>query len=567
MNGAEYIVKFLEQKGVDLVFGYPGGVVLFLYDVLDRSTKIKHILTRHEQGAIHAADGYARATGKTGVCFATSGPGATNLVTGLANAYLDSVPIVAITGQVQVDSIGRDSFQEADIVGITMPIVKHNYLVKELANLPEVLEEAWQVAREGRPGPVLIDIPKNLFSDVLDFPQVTVSTRKQKVPLKNGLAKQLGRITETLKKAQKPLVFAGGGVVSSGAWEELEKFTIITGIPVVTSLMGKGAVPEKDGSSLGMIGMHGKPVANLALSNCDVLVAIGTRFSDRVTGNPQHFLTDTCIIHVDIDPAELYKNVRVDIPVVSDAKNFLQMLLQTLHEEKISLSFTSWRQQINSWFEKYPLNFIQGDLVKPQEVIMEVAEQAQQPIVVTDVGQHQMFVAQYYPILGRRNFITSGGLGTMGFGLPAAIGAAFSRPGEMVVLFVGDGGFQMTVQELAVMAQYQLPVKVFLMNNSCLGMVRQWQELFYKGHYAQSVFTEGPDFVKLVEAYGIKAWQIRKPEETKTMVSEALQHPGPVVVECLLDPQENVLPIIPPGGKPSEMLGRWHGEAHISRIG
>jgi len=423
------------------------------------------------------------------------------------------------------------------------------------------------VAREGRPGPVLIDIPKNLFSDVIDFPKVTASTRNYKVPFKNGLAKQMGRITETLKKAQRPLVFAGGGLVSSEAGGELEEFTKLTGIPVVTSLMGKGVISEKEGGSLGMIGMHGKPVANLALSNCDVLVAIGTRFSDRVTGNPQHFLTDTCIIHVDIDPAELYKNVRVDIPVVSDAKKFLLMLLQTLHKEKISLSFASWWQQINSWFKEYPLDFIRGDLVKPQEVIREVAEQAEeQLIVVTDVGQHQMFAAQYYPILGRRSFITSGGLGTMGFGLPAAIGAAFGRPGETVVLFVGDGGFQMTVQELAVMAQYQLPVKAFMMNNSCLGMVRQWQELFYQRHYAQSVFTSGPNFVKLVEAYGVKALQIKSPKETKTIVREALQYPGPVVVECLVDPEENVLPIIPPGGKPNEMLGRWHGEAHISSI-
>ena len=568
MNGAEYIVKFLENKGVDLVFGYPGGAVLFLYDVLDRSTKIKHILTRHEQGAIHAADGYARVTGKTGVCFATSGPGATNLVTGLANAYLDSVPIVAITGQVGVDSIGRDSFQEADIVGITMPIIKHNYLVKELIHLPEVLEEAWQVAKEGRPGPVLIDIPKNLFSDVIDSPEITVSTRNYKVPCKNGVAKQMERITETLKKAQRPLVFAGGGVVTAEAWEELEEFTQFTGIPVVTSLMGKGVITEKEGGSLGMIGMHGKPVANLALSKCDVLVAIGTRFSDRVTGNPQHFLQDTCIIHVDIDPAELYKNVRIDLPVVSDAKKFLRMLLQNLHEKKINLSFASWWQQINSWHQEYPLDFFSSDLVKPQEVIREVAEQAEkQPIVVTDVGQHQMFVAQYYPIQGRRSFLTSGGLGTMGFGLPAAVGAAFGRPGETVVLFVGDGGFQMTVQELAVLAQYQLPVKVFMINNSCLGMVRQWQELFYKGHYAQSVFSSGPNYVKLVEAYGVKALQIKSPAETKSIVQEALQYKGPVVVECLVDPDEIVLPIIPPGGKPNEMLGRWHGEAHISRIG
>ncbi|MDD2211480.1 MAG: biosynthetic-type acetolactate synthase large subunit [Clostridia bacterium] len=566
MNGAEYIVRFLEKKGVDLVFGYPGGAVLFLYDVLGRSS-IQHILTRHEQGAIHAADGYARATGKTGVCLATSGPGATNLVTGIANANLDSVPILAITGQVGVESIGRDSFQEADIVGITMPITKHNYLVKELDNLPEALEEAWQVAREGRPGPVLMDIPKNVFTGTADFSEVVLSTRKHKIPFKNGLARQLGRITEVLKKAQKPLLFAGGGVVSAGAWEELEDFTKYTGIPVVTSLMGKGVIPEEEGGSLGMIGMHGKPAANLALSQCDVLLALGTRFSDRVTGNPQHFLADTCIIHVDIDPAELFKNVRVEFPVVSDAKKFLQMLLQVLREEKVSFALEPWLDQIKAWAKEYPLTFSQNSLLKPQAVMREVARQAvNQPIVVTDVGQHQMFVAQHYPVQGRRNFITSGGLGTMGFGLPAAMGAALGRPGETVILFTGDGGFQMTVQELAVMAEYQLPVKIFLINNSCLGMVRQWQELFFNGHYAHSLFTGGPDFIKLAEAYGVKAWQIRKPEETKEIVSKALQHTGPVVVECLVDAGENVLPMVPPGGKPSEMLGRWHGEAHISRL-
>ena len=567
MNGAEYIVKFLEKKGVDLVFGYPGGAVLFLYDVLGRSS-IQHILTRHEQGAIHAADGYARVTGKTGVCLATSGPGATNLVTGIANAYLDSVPILAFTGQVGLESIGRDSFQEADIVGITMPITKHNYLVKEIDALPEVLEEAWKVAREGRPGPVLIDLPKNVFTGTVNFPEVVSSTRKQKIPFENGLNKQLGRIVEVLKKAQRPLLFAGGGVVSAGAEEELAELVKHIGIPVVTSLMGKGVIPEKEGGSLGMIGMHGQPVANLALSACDVLIALGTRFSDRVTGNPQHFLTDTCIIHVDIDPAELFKNVHIDLPVVSDAKKFLQMLLLALREAKVSFTLNSWWEQIKAWAQEYPLAFTSGSLLKPQEVIREVARQAEdEPIVVTDVGQHQMFVAQHYPVQGKRSFVTSGGLGTMGFGLPAAMGAAFGRPGETVILFTGDGGLQMTAQELAVIAQYQLPVKVFMLNNSCLGMVRQWQELFFNGHYAQSVFTSGPDYLKLAEAYGVKAWQISKPEEAKALVSKALQHPGPVVVECIVDPEENVLPMVPPGGKPNEMLGRWHGETHISRLG
>lgn len=567
MNGAEYIVNFLGKKGVDLVFGYPGGAVLFLYDVLGRSS-IKHILTRHEQGAIHAADGYARVTGKTGVCFATSGPGATNLVTGIANAYLDSVPILAITGQVGVDSIGRDSFQEADIVGITMPVTKHSYLVKKLESLPAILEEAWNVANHDRPGPVLIDIPKNLFMGTADFSEATINVSNRKVPLKNGLTRQLERIIEVLKTAQRPLLFVGGGTVSAGACEELQEFVRYSGIPVVTSLMGKGALPEERGGSLGMVGMHGRPAANLALSQCDVLLALGVRFSDRVTGNPQNFLPDTCIIHVDIDPAELGKNVRTDLPVVSDVQKFLKMILQSLREEQIKINLQPWREQINRWEEEYPLTYLKSSLLKPQEVIEEVARQmgSESSAIVTDVGQHQMFVAQYYPVKGKRNFVTSGGLGTMGFGLPAAIGAALGRPGEKVIVFLGDGGFQMTVQELAVMAQYQLPVKVFIINNSCLGMVRQWQEVFFKGHYAQSLFTGGPDFTKLVEAYGITALQLTKPEDTSAIVNEALTCPGPVVVNCVVDQGENVLPMIPPGGRPHEMLGRWRGETHISRF-
>lgn len=566
MNGAEYIIQFLEKKGVDLVFGYPGGAVLALYDALGRSS-IKHILTRHEQGAIHGADGYARVTGKTGVCFATSGPGATNLITGIANAYLDSAPILVITGQVGVDSIGRDSFQEADIVGITMPIVKHNYLVKSLYDLPAVLEEAWNVAQRGRPGPVLIDVPKNVFAGVADFPEAVFTPPNRKIPLKNSLEKQIERAVAALREAQKPLILAGGGVVASGAEDLLAEFRKHTKIPVVNTLMGKGAVPEELGGSLGMVGMHGKPAANLALSGCDVLLALGVRFSDRVTGNPQNFLPATCIIHVDIDPAELSKNVHTEIPVVSDVQKFLTLLLSRLKEEGFKPRCGPWLAQVDAWVKQYPLHFETGDLLKPQQIINEVAKQVTgAPVVVTDVGQHQMFVAQFFPVQGKRNFITSGGLGTMGFGLPAAMGAAFGRPGEQVVLFTGDGGFQMTVQELAVMAQYQLPVKAFIINNSCLGMVRQWQELFFKEHYAHSLFSCGPDFVKLAEAYGVKGLRLAQPAELAGTIREALQHSGPVVVDCLVDQGENVLPIIPPGGQPNEMLGRWRGEAHVSRI-
>ncbi|MCR4441539.1 MAG: biosynthetic-type acetolactate synthase large subunit [Peptococcaceae bacterium] len=567
MNGAEYLVKFFENKNVDIIFGYPGGKVIFLYDVLARSS-IKHILTRHEQGAVHAADGYARVTGRPGVCFATSGPGATNLVTGIANAYLDSVPLIAVTGQVGLSDIGRDSFQEADIIGITMPITKHSYMVKELEKLPAVMEEAWNVATTGRPGPVLVDIPSDIFSGSVDFSTVQKKIATRKVPLKNGLDEQLQKVVDALKNSKRPLLLAGGGIIASQAWDQLKDLKDYLQIPVVTTLMGKGAIPEKEEGVLGMVGMHGKPFANLALSSCDLLLGIGARFSDRITGKPEKFLPDTVIVHVDIDPAELCKNVRTEIPVVCDAGKFLTELLGRLKKEKVRLRLNEWHRQIAEWRQKYPLTYEKNGSLKPQSIIEEVARiVGDRAIVVTDVGQHQMFVAQYYPIGGIRNFVSSGGLGTMGFGLPAAIGAAFGRPGEIVLLFSGDGSIQMNIQELATLAQHQLPVKIFIMNNSCLGMVRQWQELFFGKRYAHTIFTSNPDFVGLAGAYGIKALRISRPEEIKGAVIQAVRTPGPVLVECAVDQEENVFPIIPPGGSPHEMLGRWQGETHVSRIG
>lgn len=567
MNGAEYIVKFLENKGVDLVFGYPGGQVIFLYDVLGRSA-IKHVLSRHEQGSIHAADGYARVTGRPGVCIATSGPGATNLVTGLANANMDAVPILAITGQVGLSSIGRDSFQEADITGITMPITKHSYLVRDINDLPAMLDEAWNVMLSGKPGPVLIDVPRDIFMGTVDFSTVHRSMLTRKQPQKNGLDEQLQKVIDQLKDSERPLLFVGGGIRCAKAWDELAKFVKITGFPVITSLMGKGALPDDNGTVLGMVGMHGKPAANLALTDCDLLIGLGVRFSDRVTGNPAKFLPNTKIIHVDIEPAEISKNVRAHLPVVCDAKKFLTEITKKLKADKISFSIKPWLAEIKAWQKKYPLTYEKGPTLKPQHVIEEVARQAgSQVVVATDVGQHQMFAAQIYPVGGKSNFITSGGLGTMGFGLPASIGASFGLPGTMVVLFTGDGSIQMNIQELATLGEHQLPVKIFILDNSCLGMVRQWQELFYNKHYAHSILTFNPDFLKLAQAYGIKALKITEPGQVSSVVADALQTPGPVLVACQIDREENVYPMIPPGGQPNEMIGRWNGETNIGRIG
>lgn len=567
MNGAQYIVEFLEKKGVDVVFGYPGGSVVFFYDVLGKSS-LKHVLVRHEQGAVHAADGYARVTGRPGVCIATSGPGATNLVTGIANAYLDSIPLLAITGQVFIDDIGRDSFQEADIMGITMPITKHSYLIKKLSELPYILEEAWHLTTAGRPGPVLIDVPKDIFTGEWDFQAENsdISTTRKR-PQKNGLDEQINKVVKAVKEAKRPLLFAGGGVISAGAAESLHELVEHTRIPLVTTLMGKGAIPESHPLALGMVGMHGKPAANLALSSCDLLIGIGVRFSDRVTGKPHNFLPQTKIIHVDIDPAELCKNIEAEIPVVCDAAKFLGELNKKLLKKRFNSQNADWHKDIEQWKEEYPLSYEKGEYVKPQQIIEEVSRQAgNKALVVTDVGQHQMFTAQYFPIGGARNFVTSGGLGTMGFGLPAAMGASIGRPDENVYLFAGDGGFQMCIQELATISQFKLPVKMFVLDNCCLGMVRQWQELFFKEHYAHTLFGMNPDFMKLAEAYGITAIKIERPEEVSEAIARVINTPGPVLVYCLIDPKENVLPIIPPGGKPNEMLGRWRGETHISRI-
>jgi acetolactate synthase-1/2/3 large subunit len=566
MNGAQYLLRFLEQKGVDLIFGYPGGKILFLYDALAGS-HLRHILARHEQGAVHAAEGYAQACGRPGVCFATSGPGATNLVTGIADAYQDSVPLLLITGQVGLGDLGRDAFQEADITGIATPITKHSYLIRELRQLPDVLEEAWQVMTTGRPGPVLVDIPSDIFVGQLDFPEPGARILTQKIPMKHRLMKNLPTIVDRINQAERPLILAGGGVIISGVRDELLQLMDRMRIPVVNTLKGKGACPETHPLALGMVGMHGRAAANLAVNHCDLLLAIGARFSDRMTGNPKKFLPETFIVHVDMDIAELGKNIPVDIGVAGDARTFLNTLLNR-PELKQNARIEPWIEQILQWEERYP-NDNGGDYegLKPQMVVREVVRQAGTgAVVVTDVGQHQMYVAQHYPIGGPRNFITSGGLGTMGFGLPAAAGAAFARPGETVLLFVGDGGYQMTVQEMAVLRENDLPVKIFLMNNGVLGMVYQWQSLFYKENFSQTIFKRNPDFVKLAEAYGIPALPLADPGQMAPVIRQALEQEGPVLIDCRIDPREVVLPMVPPGGTIEDMMGRWLGEAHISRI-
>ena len=577
VTGAEALIKSLQAEGVDVVFGYPGGAVLAIYDGLYKST-LRHILTRHEQAAVHGADAYARVTGKPGVCIATSGPGATNLVTGLATAYMDSVPVVAITGQVATFLIGKDAFQEADITGITMPITKHNYLVKDVRELPRIIKEAFYVARTGRPGPVLIDIPRDVANAKLLYShpkEVNLATYK---PTYVGHIKQISAAVTAIDGSKRPLLYVGGGAVTAGAHGEILELAEKADIPVTMTLMGLGAFPGEHALSLGMLGMHGTAYANFAVNQCDVLIAVGARFDDRVTGDIQSFAPHARVIHIDIDPAEIGKNVHVDIPIVGDARNVLQELVGRVTPQRHS----KWVAQIEAWKKQYPLGYqgradsgnyddvcskalISQDStdtktdtrrVHPQAVIDALYDLTEgRAVVATDVGQHQMWTAQYYRFANTRQLVTSGGLGTMGFGLPAALGAQIGRPDELVLCIAGDGSIQMNIQELATVVQEKLPVKVFILNNHCLGMVRQWQELFYDQRYSHTSLHCSPDFVKLAEAYGVKGMRITKPEEMRQILQSALDHPGPVVVDCWVKVDENVFPMVPAGKGLSEMLG------------
>ena len=565
-TGAQAVGESLIAEGVEVVFGYPGGAVLPLYDVL-YSSPLRHILTRHEQGAIHAADGYARATGKVGVCIATSGPGATNLVTGIANAYMDSIPVVAFTGQVATNAIGTDAFQEADITGITLPITKHNWLVKDVRELPSIIKKAFHIASTGRPGPVLIDLPKDVQTATLDYSypeEVDIPSYK---PTYHGHPRQIAQVVRALLKAEKPLLYLGGGVISSGASELVRRIAELLGIPVTTTMMGLGAFPSSHELSLGMLGMHGTAAANLAVTGTDLLVAVGARFDDRVTGKISTFAPNAKIIHIDIDPAEIGKNLTSHIPVVGDVKLVLTEVLAGLEVnkakvEKLAGRRQSWVEQVKKWQEEYPMTYQLGEQIKPQQVIQLISELVgDKAVIATEVGQNQMWTAQYYPFEEPRTLISSGGLGTMGFGLPAAIGAQVGRPDKIVVDIAGDGSILMNSQEMATAKCENIPVKVVIQNHSFQGMVRQWQEFFFDCRYS-CVNLEGgtPDFVKLAEAYGWLGRRVSDPAQLKDVLAEVLNHPGPAMLDVVIDRGENVLPMVPPGGELSKMIFGKEGD-------
>jgi len=558
LKGAQILMEVLKEEGVDSVFGFPGGATIDIHDSLE-GTDIRHYLVRHEQGAVHAADGYARVTGKVGVCIVTSGPGATNAVTGVATAYMDSIPLVIICGQVPTHLIGNDAFQEVDIVGITRPCTKHNYLVPSVDELPRILKEAFHIARSGRPGPVLVDIPKNVQQATANFKAKQKVNLKSYNPTYKPNAKQLRKVAELIKTAQRPLIFAGGGVILSKGAGELTHLARTARIPVTMSLMGLGAFPGSDPLSLGMIGMHGTYRANMSTAECDLLIGIGVRFDDRVTGKTDCFASQAEIVHIDIDPTSIRKNVPVSIPVVGDCKSSLQTINKYLAEEDmdaITANRGPWMDQIEQWRQNHKLAYDQGETeIKPQYVIEKLYELTQgQAIITTEVGQNQMWAAQYYHFDQPGHFVTSGGLGTMGFGLPAAIGAQVAFPDALVVDVAGDGSIQMNIQEMATAVQYGLPVKVVILNNCYLGMVRQWQELFYDKRYACTCMDHAPDFVKLAEAFGAVGLRATRPEEVETVLRQGLETPGPVIMDFQVTKEECVYPMVPAGAPITEML-------------
>jgi acetolactate synthase-1/2/3 large subunit len=556
MRGARIVIESLIKEGVDVIFGYPGGAILHVYDELHKmSDRIRHILVRHEQGAAHAAEGYARSTGKVGVCMATSGPGATNLVTGLTNAMMDSTPIVAITGQVATSLIGNDAFQEADIVGITRPCTKYNYLVKDVKDLAATIKEAFYVARSGRPGPVLVDIPKDVTAHEYPFiwpESVDIPSYK---PTVKGHPLQVKKAIELITKTEKAVLYIGGGVVNSGAAREILELAERLNLPVTPTLMALGAFPPGHPQCLGMLGMHGTYTANMAMAEAELIINIGARFDDRVTGKVECFARKAKKIHVDIDPSSVNKSVKVDLPIVGDAKTVTRQLLETLGDAP-KPERGDWWAQLRRWQKDFPLKFKdRADVIMPQRVVSELADLTQgRYICSTDVGQHQMWAAQYYPADDGRKWLTSGGLGTMGYGLPAAMGAAMAHPGDTVLCVSGDGSFQMCIQELATCVHENLNVKVILMNNNFLGMVRQWQELFYSRRYSEVGMKYFPDFVKIAEAYGATGLRAEKPSELRAVLEKGLATPGTVVMDIIVSKEANVYPMIPAGAAHYEIV-------------
>ena len=556
LKGSQILLKMLEEEKVDLIFGYPGGAVLDIYDQLYKS-KLKHILVRHEQGAVHAADGYARATGKVGVCLVTSGPGATNTVTGIATANMDSIPVVVFTGQVPTTLIGNDAFQESDITGITRPCTKHNFLVRSVEELAATIKEAFHIARSGRPGPVLVDLPKNVMAAETEFNPANIKIRNYDVAHK-PVPKKLSQVLEMFLHAKKPLLMTGGGAILGKASDELTKLARKYQIPVTGTLMGLGSFPGTDPLWLGMLGMHGTYHANMAVSHCDLLIAVGVRFDDRVTGTIETFAPNAQIVQIDIDPSSINRNVVVELPIIGETKATLKDLIRFLAEHKYVPAKDTrqeWLTEIEQWREKVPLTYCQnGEIIKPQYVIEKLYHVTNGDVfVTTEVGQNQMWTAQFFKFNKPNTFITSGGLGTMGYGLPAAIGVKCAFPDKQVVDIAGDGSIQMNIQELATAAQYNIAVKVVLLNNGFLGMVRQWQELFYEKRYSHTDMTYAPDFVKLAEAYGVVGMRATKPAEVEKTLREAFSIDKPVLMDFRVSREECVYPIVRPGESLSEM--------------
>lgn len=562
LKGAQILMKMIKAQGVDTLFGYPGGAVIDIYDALANTPELRHILVRHEQGAVHAADGYARAKGTVGVALVTSGPGATNTVTGIASAYLDSIPIVVFTGQVPTALIGNDAFQEVDIVGITRPCTKHNYLVKDISKLARTIKEAFHIAQSGRPGPVLVDLPKDVMAATVEFEEPGDIDLKSYKPTYNPNRKQLSKVVELIKEAKRPIIFSGGGVVLSKASEELTKLAKMANIPVTASLMGLGTFPGSDPLWLGMPGMHGTYRANMSISECDLMIAAGVRFDDRVTGRTDKFASGAKIVQIDIDPTSIHKNVEATCPIVGDCKNTLELLNTMLESESPSdikgdpSERQRWLDQIASWKATSPQRYEQtDDVIKPQYVIEMLHKLTDSStIITTEVGQNQMWTAQYYHFDRPNHFITSGGLGVMGFGLPAAIGAKAACPEKLVVCVAGDGSIQMNSQELMTAIEADLPVKIVILNNRYLGMVRQWQELFYDKRYSSTNMEQSPDFVKLADAYGATGMRTDKVDEVESMLKKGLACEGTVIMEFIVEREECVYPMVPAGGAITEMI-------------